>query len=75
MTLQEFYDALASFDWYYEMSDDHSVWTAGVRRSDELRAIAKQSPEHQALYEAWGKHMYTGPAWENERAPKPERPA
>lgn len=75
MSLSEFYDALSGFDWYYDFSDDYSVYNSGRRREAELSKLAKQSSEHQALFDAWSKHMFTGKAWGNERAPKPERPS
>ncbi len=32
---------LMSFDWYYDYSDDHSVWRAGETRLSKLRERAK----------------------------------
>lgn len=74
MSLQDFYDRLDKADWYYQMSDDGSVWRSGERAFGELQDIAKESPEHQALYDSFSKHYYTGPSWGTEQAPKPERP-
>lgn len=74
MTLQEYYDQLASHDWYYHFSDDGRVYNAGYQEQNALKEIAKKSPEFQALYDAWHNYMFTGEPWGNERAPYPERP-
>lgn len=36
MTLEEFEKALQYHDWYYEYSDDHSVWRRGLDRQRQL---------------------------------------
>jgi hypothetical protein len=33
---------LAFHDWYYDYSDDHSVWTRGVRERDAINAEQKR---------------------------------
>lgn len=75
MTLQEFYDKCAAFDWYYEYSDDHRVWQRGCTAHDALRAEAASDPAKSEIYQAWHKHMFTGEPWKSERAPRPEKPA
>lgn len=42
MTLPEYITALKSHDWFYEQSDDHSVWTRGKKAAQLLRQ-AQQS--------------------------------
>lgn len=73
-TLADYWDQLNRFDWYYEMTDDFSVWRRGTTRWDELRKISQESPEHMVLFNGFYKHMFTGPAWNNEQVPKPSRP-
>lgn len=36
LLLEEFYKELCRFDWWYEYSDDHSVWKRGSDRETEL---------------------------------------
>lgn len=74
-SLREFYRQLDSFDWHYEFSDVYSIWLAGNRRLAELSKISRESPRHRTLFDAWERHMFSGPAWETEKAPKPEEPA
>jgi hypothetical protein len=74
MNLSDFYNALEAHDWYFDYSDDHSVWKRGVAARDALVAASKESPEHTALFKAYREHMFTGKPWGNEKAPKPVRP-
>ena len=67
-SLAAFWDDLSRFDWDYEYSDDHGVWT---RANDERQRLAKRadhSTAHRELYDAFA-------AWhrDSERA-KPARP-
>jgi len=76
MTHREFFEELTKFDWYFEMSDDHRVWTKGVRKLDELKAEAAKDPVKQEMLSAWNHHMYSGSAFgfkaDSQRAPKPQ---
>lgn len=36
MTKQELFTRLKRHDWYYAMSDDHSVWLRGVKDQKEI---------------------------------------
>ena len=74
-TLAQFWDKCEAFDWFYEMSDDGSVYRAGRRAQGEIEALAKASgPEYEAMWAAFGAHHYSGHAWGTEKQPKPERP-
>lgn len=74
-TLQEYWDQLNRHDWYYEYSDDHSVWQRGGAELGRLKALSDLTPEHRALWEGFNKHMFSVEAWKTEKAPKPERPS
>jgi hypothetical protein len=74
MTLQEFHDACASHDWYYEMSDDHRVWQRGQGERMALLHGSGESTQHDEIYKRWRLHAFSGPNWGTEKAPKPERP-
>lgn len=65
--LPEYYDMLSRHDWFYMMSDDRSVYSRGSSNEGKIQSIAKQSPEHRDLYEA-----YVAYTWK--KGPKPERP-
>lgn len=75
MNLTEYYDRLEKADWFYEFSDDHSVWKRGSTEFANLRGLAKQSSEHQALFDAFRTHHFSGKPWGTEKQPKPERPS
>lgn len=58
-TLAQFEKALAAHDWYYDYSDDHSVWQRGVRQNDELlrqRRALREAGLGAAADALWRKH-------------------
>jgi len=48
--LKSYYIMLKAHDWYFEYSDDHSVWTAGSDEQTRLREISQESVEHKKLW-------------------------
>ena len=74
MKLSQFWDELNRHDWYYDFSDDFSVWKRGSDRDKELRVMANESPAHQELMDKFSKHYFSGKPWGTDKAPKPERP-
>jgi len=56
---------LKSHDWYYDYSDDHSVWKRGVAARDRLRAMQK---DLDPTGEIWNEHA---PADYKMSPPKP----
>ena len=40
--LSKFTNALRSHDWFFDFSDDHSVWTRGRNEKESLVAMAKK---------------------------------
>ena len=74
MTLTEFYDVLNSFDWYYDFSDDHRVWKRGESGKAKILAmITEGGKEFKDLYDGFVAHHFSGPSWNTDKAPKPER--
>ena len=49
--MEEFYNELVRFDWWYDYSDDHSVWTRGNQKEKELSYRAESLGES-------GKEMF-----------------
>jgi hypothetical protein len=68
MTLNEFYKMLAGHDWYYQYSDDHGVWRRGQDRYDTIAMVAKESPEHQKLFEDYSDYIFRS----SEKPPAPD---
>ena len=58
MNIEQFYKACAQMDWFYDYSDDHSVWTRGKERDNELRRIAEGSPILEKIYSDF-RYRYT----------------
>lgn len=83
ISLSDYYTILEGVDWYYEMSDDASVWRRGESRMGEVQAMYKDLPEHKKLYDEYRKHIWSewkkkpngDPDYDAGRViPKPERP-
>ena len=43
ITTEEYFKKLQYHDWFYEYSDDHSVWKKGLDARGELQNLAKES--------------------------------
>lgn len=67
LSLGEFYVHLKRHDWTYMMSDDPGVYRRGSEFESKLKAMAKTSPEHLALFDAYQEFVWG-------RGPKPEDP-
>lgn len=73
-SLSRFWDLLNAHDWTHMYSDDHEVDKRGSEQEKKLQAIAKESPDHAALYQAFFEHELQGPAWGTVQGPRPIRP-
>lgn len=73
--LQQLWDDLRYFDWFHDHSDDPSVRRDGAIREAELRRRAESIEGGLEMFQAWRKHVWTGPSFGTPKAPKPERPA
>ena len=67
-TLADLYDKLEHHDWWYAYADQGSVYDRGRKQRLEIEHIAKESPEHHALFYAYAKHVFKS-------RPKPPAPA
>lgn len=65
--LKDFYNACRYADWHAAYSDDRGVRNRGEARMAELKEQAKQSPEHQAIFDAFREHKWN-------RGPVPAEP-
>lgn len=74
MKLCEYYKELEKHDWFYRMTDDHRVWQIGKKASARIVRLSKGSPEHETMHLAYRKHVFSGPNWGTEKAPKPTKP-
>ena len=51
MNLEEYKSALKSMDWWYDYSDDHRVYRAGLYRKQLLEGASNESPEHKLAWD------------------------
>jgi hypothetical protein len=72
MTNIEFWDACDKFDWFYEFSDDQSVWRRGEATKATL--LRQATPEQLEIYNKFRRYNFTGPNFGTEKQPKPEKP-
>lgn len=61
-TFADYEKLLSSHDWTYMYSDDGSVYRRGGEENDTLRRIARESPAHQAFYDAWRLYAFDNSA-------------
>ena len=73
--LQELWDQLNVFDWFFDFSDDHRVWTNGCAEQNRLIRAAAAIEGGDGMRQAFAKHHFSGKSWNTEKAPKPERPS
>ena len=75
MTLNDLFEKLESHDWFYEYSDDNSVWRRGQEQLNEIRRItARGGPEFAKLYQDYHDSVFSGPAFNCDAKPRPPRP-
>lgn len=73
-SLYDYWLMLNGHDWYYDYSDSHAIWVRGSGQEAKLRAIARQSPEHNKMFEGFRTHMFSGSTFNSEKKLKPEKP-
>lgn len=74
MTLAELYRELERHDWFYAMSDDPRVYSAGRENLDRLEREAMSIEGGPELRQGFIKHIFSGEPWGTPKAPKPEMP-
>lgn len=72
MTAKEFFGRCSGHDWYYDYSDDYSVYSRGKRAAVEIVSLSKTDPLFEKIFKAWYDHVWSGPAFNSERKPRPE---
>lgn len=55
MTLDEYKRGLETFDWYYNYSDDYSVWSQASARKSELEAAQKMHDPDRTIWQEVAK--------------------
>ena len=58
MSLVEYFKELQGHDWYYEYSDDHSVWTKGRNKRHQLQALAQESEVMLRMYNDYADFVF-----------------
>lgn len=71
-SLKDYYDMLNKHDWWYQMSDDSSVYHKGREEQARLISISRDSDEHAQLFNDFQAYKLASDP--NNQPPKPERP-
>lgn len=58
--LKQYWNRLERHDWFYEYSDDHSVWKRGSDYERELMYDARKDKRAESLFEAYRAYMMRG---------------
>jgi hypothetical protein len=75
ITIEQYYDDLNGHDWYCGFSDDYEVEKRGTEDRRRLHKIAiDRGHAYQALFDAFGRHYFSGTPWGTPRWDKPARP-
>lgn len=75
ITIEQYYDDLNCHDWYCGFSDDYEVEKRGTEDRRRLHKIAiDRGHAYQALFDAFGRHYFSGTPWGTPRWDKPSRP-
>ncbi len=71
-TIAEFYEMLRHADWYYQMSDDPSVYRRGCRDMSILEGRAQASLIHKKMFEDYRRWVWMNPQDREGRMPRLE---
>jgi len=72
-SLEQFWNVLSIFDWYFQFSDDFSVWKRGAEIEKAVLEMAKQTEIHQQLYDTFHIHSFSGGAFGNIKTAAPKK--
>jgi len=73
ISLEAFWNVLCRHDWYFEFSDDFSVWKRGAAAESQVKTIASQSDKHQQLFEAFHNYNFGGASFGTNRPDEPQK--
>ena len=61
MTVLDFFNLIEKHDFYYSYSDDHNVWSKGVRESMEIKKLlVSNHPEFTEVYNDYVTEKFNG---------------
>ena len=72
-SLEQFWDVLCRHDWYFQFSDDFSVWKRGAAAESQIKALARQSERFQAVYDAHLAYYFSGGAFGTKQTAAPQK--
>jgi hypothetical protein len=70
MSPEQYLKELKSHDWYYNYSDDHSVWTKGRNNAHRLQAIAAEIGILGKMFDDYSRWVFMDRS-DRENTPEP----
>lgn len=67
-----FFNICSSHDWFYNSSDDNSVWRKVAASNKKLFAASEESEKHKEIYVAWHSYVFSGRSFGTDPKPKPK---
>lgn len=55
--IEEFFKRCRGHDWWYMMTEDHSVWQRGWDAQHKLERDAKADPKLKLIFDQWQAHV------------------
>lgn len=63
-SIVEYFEMLKNHDWYFEMSDDQSVWKEGSEYHQHLLNIANEKQaDYKRMFDAFEQAYFSGEPW------------
>lgn len=59
ISLKDYQKQLEAFDWYYQMSEDPSVYKRGLHEYGKLKELADTSKEHLEAFNKMKEQKYS----------------
>ena len=56
--MEDYIYKLKTHDWYYEYSDDHSVWKRGEAEKDQLRRLQEEIDNDYKVWNEYAPDMF-----------------
>jgi len=72
-SLEQFWNVLCRHDWYFQFSDDFSVWKRGAEIEKAVLEMAKQTEIHQQLYDTFHTYNFSGGAFGTKQTAAPQK--
>jgi hypothetical protein len=71
MTVEQYFALCENFDWYYDFTEDFTVWQKGKETNTNLMRYANQNSTFMRIYTQWKLYNFSGVNFGTKQCPKP----